>query len=400
MLTHTSKPYLPNHRFLERYKHHSQGLGTSDRQGSVTVIRVDGAGVIHDVTPGGGGGFNGPAAGGLNPDLAAAAAADAKASRYRCGPLSLDLPGGKKGSGSDRSTLYSTTAAGAAGSNRRRHRQAGCFGMLGGGGAAGGVDGSGGGMQGPEARYLKEYEARLNPFAEFQVGRVLGCGSAGGLGKRLLRALCKCGLVVRFHLSCQEGAVLRVVVEIGHAYTLSTDALASRQQPSAPSANWCCLFLSLSPTTFTDTLNHPPNQPTAHKQASESEARLRGMRLHDKALLAGSRLIAGSKLARAGIALYVLLLHAVIMALMYFSATPHAALYESSGSAGVPSAVAAAAAGSNSSLLAGAAVQGLQRVAAARAAVDAAAGGDGAAGGMRLLLRAWRWQQQPVLPHL
>lgn len=23
--------------------------------------------------------------------------------------------------------------------------------------------------QGPEARYMKEYEARLNPFAEFQV---------------------------------------------------------------------------------------------------------------------------------------------------------------------------------------------------------------------------------------
>lgn len=27
---------------------------------------------------------------------------------------------------------------------------------------------------GPEARYMKEYEARLNPFAEFQVGLHLG----------------------------------------------------------------------------------------------------------------------------------------------------------------------------------------------------------------------------------
>jgi hypothetical protein len=28
------------------------------------------------------------------------------------------------------------------------------------------------GVGGPEARYMKEYEARLNPFAEFQVGFV------------------------------------------------------------------------------------------------------------------------------------------------------------------------------------------------------------------------------------
>lgn len=117
-------------------------------------------------------------------------------------------------------------------------------------------------------------------------------------------------------------------------------------------------------------------------QASESEARLRGMRLHDKALLAGSRLIAGSRLARAAIALYVLLLHAVIMALMYYSATPHVALYESSSSSSIPSAVAAAQGARAASSLTVAAVEGLQKAAAASAGV-------GGKAGARLLLQAF-----------
>lgn len=128
-------------RFLERYKN-SPGLTNPDRQGSVTVIRVDGAGVIHDVTPG----YN-PAAG-LNPNMA-----DSKADRYSCGPITIGGKGGGR-----------TAAAATAGSNQRRHRQAGCFGMLAGGEAAAKAG------LGPEARYIKEYEARLNPFAEFQVG--------------------------------------------------------------------------------------------------------------------------------------------------------------------------------------------------------------------------------------
>lgn len=118
------------------------------------------------------------------------------------------------------------------------------------------------------------------------------------------------------------------------------------------------------------------------------------MRLHDKALLAGSRLIAGSQLARAAIALYVLLLHGVIMALMYYSATPHVTLSVSStGSSDVPSAVALAqgAAGNSSSLAGTAAAEGLQQQAAA--AVEAVATGGG-----RLLLRALLWR--PVLPYL
>jgi hypothetical protein len=122
------------------------------------------------------------------------------------------------------------------------------------------------------------------------------------------------------------------------------------------------------------------------------------MRLHDKALLAGSRLIAGSKLARAAIALYVLLLHGVIMALMYFSATPHTTLYETSGSSSLPSAVAAAqgvARSANSTggeggaaaaaAAAAAGVKGLQKA----AAVSAGAAGAAAGGGVRLLLRAF-----------
>lgn len=123
-------------------------------------------------------------------------------------------------------------------------------------------------------------------------------------------------------------------------------------------------------------------------QASESEARLRGMRLHDKALLAGSRLIAGSKLARAAVALYVLLLHGVIMALMYFSATPHTTLYATSdSSSSIPSAVARLGNSTAEAAAAAAAgVAGLQ---------EAAAGGRAAAGaGARLLLRAF------ALPHL
>jgi hypothetical protein len=143
-------------RFLERYKN-SSGQTYPDRQGSVTVIRVDGAGVIHDVTPG----CNAAAV--LNPSQLP----DSKADRYSCGPVTIGGKGGGR-----------AAAPAMAGSNRRRHRQAGCFGML------GGDDAAEAGL-GPEARYMKEYEARLNPFAEFQVGPggALGaCCSSGCRG--------------------------------------------------------------------------------------------------------------------------------------------------------------------------------------------------------------------------
>lgn len=118
---------------------------------------------------------------------------------------------------------------------------------------------------------------------------------------------------------------------------------------------------------------------------------MRDMRLHDKALLAGGRLIAGSKLARAAIALYVLLLHGIIMALMYASATPHVVLAGAGGSSSTPSAVAAVQGGARGpSDLAGAAVDGLQRAAAANAA--SGAGG----GGARLLLQAVAMRPVPL----
>jgi hypothetical protein len=130
-------------------------------------------------------------------------------------------------------------------------------------------------------------------------------------------------------------------------------------------------------------------------QASESEARVRGMRLHDKALLAGSRLIAGSKLARAAIALYVLLLHGIIMALIYHSATPHVVLAGAAGSSSTPSAVAVAQGAARASGdLAGAAVDGLQRAAAANANANAASRAGG--GGARLLLQAFAMRPLPL----
>ena len=118
------------------------------------------------------------------------------------------------------------------------------------------------------------------------------------------------------------------------------------------------------------------------------------MRLHDKALLAGSRLIAGSKLARAAIALYVLLLHCVIMAVMYYSATPHAVLSVStSGSSSVPSAVAVAAGVARNASLAAPAAGLVTEAAAANASQLAAGAGSGA----RLLLRVF--SSRPVLPY-
>jgi homeobox protein cut-like len=120
--------------------------------------------------------------------------------------------------------------------------------------------------------------------------------------------------------------------------------------------------------------------PFAEFQANESEAARRGMRLHDKALLAAGRLIAGSRLARAGLALYFFLVHVFLMVLMYHSASPHVTLQQ----AAVGSVVGAAAA-------AGGAVEGLAaaRLAAAGAGVGTvgsgeavpAAAGSGAGGG-------------------
>eukprot|EP00878_Enallax_costatus_P035293 GHUV01039312.1.p1 GENE.GHUV01039312.1~~GHUV01039312.1.p1 ORF type:complete len:369 (+),score=110.83 GHUV01039312.1:364-1470(+) len=196
-------------RFLERYKQQVHAAGDSGgSNAAVTVIRVDGSGCIMRQESCS---YDTDARGHLS-----GAPHQAKASRYSCGPLSLSL--GANGS-SGRSS--STTAAAGKGVRSRGlgpKRQEGCF------GAGGDLEDS----LDPETRYAKEYEARLNPFAEFQ--------------------------------------------------------------------------------------------------QIESESRLRGMQLHDKALLAANRLIAGSRMARAAVAVYVVMLHVFLMLLMYYSATPHAVL--------------------------------------------------------------------------
>jgi hypothetical protein len=74
---------------------------------------------------------------------------------------------------------------GSSGSRRRQHaRAAGCFGMLAAAAAPRGGDGhtlSAAPHLGPEERYAHDYEARLNPFAEFQV---CVCVCEGGAGAR------------------------------------------------------------------------------------------------------------------------------------------------------------------------------------------------------------------------
>ncbi|KAF8071287.1 CHX17 [Scenedesmus sp. PABB004] len=182
-------------RFTERYKQQGGaggGAGGGGSAGTVTVVRVDGAGVV---VPGDASVYG-----------AAAPGADRKAGRYRCGPLSLEL--GSGGAGGQRTSARAPPG-------------------------------------GPESRYVDEYEARLNPFAEFQ--------------------------------------------------------------------------------------------------HSEAEARLRGLRMHDKVLLAGGRLLAGSCAARAGVAAYAVLLHAFVLFLLQRAAAPHAAC---AGGAGGGAAASAAAAGS------------------------------------------------------
>jgi homeobox protein cut-like len=133
--------------------------------------------------------------------------------------------------------------------------------------------------------------------------------------------------------------------------------------------------------------------PFAEFQLSESESRLKGMQLHDKALLAGSRLIAGSKIARAAVAMYAVLLHVFIMVLMYASASPHAMLPQA-GAAGAASLAAdgivTLPATSGNATADGAAAAG--RAAIGGSAVAAAAT---AAKGLRLLLGSGaHWQQQ------
>ncbi|KAK9818043.1 hypothetical protein WJX72_006164 [[Myrmecia] bisecta] len=118
-------------RYLQRFG----AKQSTAKAGAYNVVKVDGAGVAQDTSAN------------LN-------------HRLSCGPLSIGLM-------SPPDDSAASTSSGAAGGNMRvrpgsRRRMAACF-----GGADDDVDEEQG-KQPAELKYTKAYEARLNPFAEFQ----------------------------------------------------------------------------------------------------------------------------------------------------------------------------------------------------------------------------------------
>jgi len=171
-------------RYLERYSQKAAATG------KMAVLKVDDAGVPQ------------------------AQAADAKANRYQCGPVAFEFGSAEADSGPG----PGSRAGGAMRIRgaRKAVNLAACF-----PGGADDVDEESGG---PEAKYARAYEARVNPFAEFQ--------------------------------------------------------------------------------------------------KTEVEQRVRNLQLHDRAVLAGSKLLVGSRIARAFVATYAVLLHLFIMVLLYYSMMP------------------------------------------------------------------------------
>ncbi|PNW84168.1 hypothetical protein CHLRE_04g223900v5 [Chlamydomonas reinhardtii] len=245
-------------RYLERF---NQKLAAAS--GRTTVVRVDGAGVSQ------------PLAEDLGP----------RANRYQCGPFALEVGGGGDGGGGGGGGGVpggavrfggaggGAGAAGAAGAGPTGIRSRG--GRRGGGAGAlacfgDGEDVEGGGAT-AEARAQRAYEARVNPFAEFQ--------------------------------------------------------------------------------------------------QSEAEARLKNLQVHDRAVLAGSKLLMGSRVARMFFAVYTIMLHFVILLLFFYATTPCPA----------PEPLAAAVVGAAGAVAAGASPAAA--VAAAGAAAAAAAAGAAGRGG-------------------
>ncbi|KAG2452146.1 hypothetical protein HYH02_003178 [Chlamydomonas schloesseri] len=243
-------------RYLERF---NQKLAAAS--GRTTVVRVDAAGVAQ------------PSAEDLG----------ARGNRYQCGPFALEVGGGAGGIGGGTGGVpagavrFGGAGAGAggggAGAGPTGIRSRG--GRRGGGGALAcfgdGEDVEGGGGATAEARAQRAYEARVNPFAEFQ--------------------------------------------------------------------------------------------------QSEAEARLKNLQVHDRAVLAGSKLLLGSRVARMFFAVYTIMLHFVILLLFFYATTPcPAAAAVEPLAAAVVGAAGAVAAGSSPATAAAAAVG---------AAAAAAAGGQG-----------------------
>ncbi|GIL61748.1 hypothetical protein Vafri_16138, partial [Volvox africanus] len=195
-------------RYLERF---NQRAAAASR---TTVVRVDAAGVAQ------------PSA----EELAAA-----RTNRYQCGPFALEVGGPRRGGldaagaaggggggpGASGATKFGGSGSSGVGVRSRGARRGGAGALACFGGDGDDVEASG---TTPESRAARAYEARVNPFAEFQ--------------------------------------------------------------------------------------------------QSEAELRVRNLQVHDRALLAGSRLLLGSRVARMFLAIYTVMLHFIILLLFFYATTP------------------------------------------------------------------------------
>ncbi|GFR41759.1 hypothetical protein Agub_g2515 [Astrephomene gubernaculifera] len=255
-------------RYLERYNQKAAAAAAAGGAGRTTVVRVDAAGVAQP-----------------SPEEAAAA----RGSRYQCGPFALELGGGRQGG----------DAAGGGGK----------LGATGGavrfGGSGGGGGGGGGGIRSRGAR------------------RGMGCfGGDGG--------------------DDVEAAAPTAEARAARAYEARVNPFAEFQQ-------------------------------------SEAELRVRNLQVHDRAVLAGSRLLLGSRVARMFFALYTVMLHFIILLLFFYATTPcpAATLLGAEGVAdtAMEAAAAAAATAAGAGVMAGAGGgAGARGVAAARVAVTGGVG--------------------------
>ncbi|KAG2425069.1 hypothetical protein HXX76_013978 [Chlamydomonas incerta] len=256
-------------RYLERF---NQKLAAAS--GRTTVVRVDAAGVTQ------------PSTDDLGP----------RANRYQCGPFALEVGGGGGGGAGDGpgggggpggAVRFGGAGAGAGGAGAGPTGIRSRGGRRGGGAGALACFGDGDDVEAggatAEARAQRAYEARVNPFAEFQ--------------------------------------------------------------------------------------------------QSEAEARLKNLQVHDRAVLAGSKLLLGSRVARMFFAVYTVMLHFVILLLFFYATTPCPAVEPLA--AALVGAAGAVAAGSSPATAAAAAVAAAAAQAGrAGAGAGAGAGGQGGGGGV------------------
>ncbi|GLC42313.1 hypothetical protein PLESTB_000660600 [Pleodorina starrii] len=201
-------------RYLERYNQRAAAAGRT------TVVRVDAAGVAQP-----------------SPEELAAA----RGNRYQCGPFALEVGGGRSGGAPE---------AGGAGP---------------GGGGGGSLGGAGGGPT-----------------------RFGGGGGATGVRSR----------------GARRGGGVQVLACFGG----EGDDVESSGATTAESR---------AARAYEARVN-----PFAEFQQSEAELRVRNLQVHDRALLAGSRLVLGSRVARMFLAVYTIMLHFIILLLFFYATTP------------------------------------------------------------------------------